>query len=833
MKKLHCKTKLSTIPLILLLTVSAIIVALPVADAHDPPWEITTYCFISASPNPGAVEQIVYVNAWINWVPPTANAQWGDRWNFTLNITDPTGHTDAYKLTSDATGGTYTSFTPTMVGEYTIEVTFEEQVLEGLNPPPSGARPSEYLGDVFKSSNASMALTVQEDHITDYPNNPLPDDYWQRPIHATNTEWYTLGGHWLGLGIQLDFAQAGLYDQNGGFNPYSQAPKTPHVLWTQPVAFGGQVGGSTPFPNGDKESIFYAGLQYEPKFAPVIIGDILYYVNLPSASNRQGWTAQNIRTGEILWTKNTAANLRCGQLLHFLTPNQYGGTPYLWGIQGSDWIMVDAFSGADILTITGFSGASYLSLWQDELGSLIGYYMNLTDYTVNAWNSTQCILGPNSTTWSWRPQTGASYDFSRGKMWSATVPLNQTEHPMSFVPGFGGLNILSISQEDGVIVMTDCMTGTWQTENVEMGFSTEDGSLLWGPIIREREPYTGKMVGPCADGIYTVYTKETRTWRGYNITTGEEVWGPTDPYDESWGYYNQRSATYAYGNLYAWSLGGGVYCFDMQTGKKQWEFSTGSSGTESVYGNWPLWIINNYEACIADGIIFVEGGHTYNPPMFKGSKIYAIDAADGTLVWDTLGFFCSSPLAIAGGVLLGINSYDNQIYAFGKGQTATTVEGPDRVVPSGELVLITGTVTDQSSGQTCLGIPAKGTPAIADAYQDVWMEYLYQQQPKPQNATGVEVILEAFDQDNNFYEIGTTTSDATGFYSLMWKPPAPGKYTIIARFEGTDAYWSSSAETAIGVKETILITTELAIILAVVAVAVIIIVGYWILRNLR
>jgi hypothetical protein len=35
----------------------------------------------------------------------------------------------------------------------------------------------------------------------------------------------------------------------------------------------------------------------------------------------------------------------------------------------------------------------------------------------------------------------------------------------------------------------------------------------------------------------------------------------------------------------------------------------------------------------------------------------------------------------------------------------------------------------------------------------------------------------------------------------MWTPPITGKYTITATFEGSNSYWPSSAETAIGVTE--------------------------------
>ena len=79
------------------------------------------------------------------------------------------------------------------------------------------------------------------------------------------------------------------------------------------------------------------------------------------------------------------------------------------------------------------------------------------------------------------------------------------------------------------------------------------------------------------------------------------------------------------------------------------------------------------------------------------------------------------------------------------------------------------------------------------------MEYLYQQQPIPTNAKGVEVTLDAIDSNGNWIPIDRVTSDMSGFYSCMWTPEHEGKYTVIATFEGSKSYWASYAETAIGV----------------------------------
>jgi hypothetical protein len=88
-----------------------------------------------------------------------------------------------------------------------------------------------------------------------------------------------------------------------------------------------------------------------------------------------------------------------------------------------------------------------------------------------------------------------------------------------------------------------------------------------------------------------------------------------------------------------------------------------------------------------------------------------------------------------------------------------------------------------------------------------WMEYLYQQQPKPTNATGVLVNIFVVDANGNYRSIGTTTSDATGFYSLQWKPDISGKYTVYAMFAGTESYWPSQATTAFAVDEPVVATT--------------------------
>jgi hypothetical protein len=126
------------------------------------------------------------------------------------------------------------------------------------------------------------------------------------------------------------------------------------------------------------------------------------------------------------------------------------------------------------------------------------------------------------------------------------------------------------------------------------------------------------------------------------------------------------------------------------------------------------------------------------------------------------------------------------------------------------------------------------------------MLYVYQHQPLPADATGVPVTLDVVDADGKWTSIGTVTTDSSGMFHMKWTPEAEGEYKIVATFMGSGGYYASYAETAIGVDpaptpsgpvtpepqpEAPLITTELAIILAIVAVAVIGLVGYWALKK--
>ena len=128
-----------------------------------------------------------------------------------------------------------------------------------------------------------------------------------------------------------------------------------------------------------------------------------------------------------------------------------------------------------------------------------------------------------------------------------------------------------------------------------------------------------------------------------------------------------------------------------------------------------------------------------------------------------------------------------------------------------------------------------------------WMNYLYGQQPKPANSTGVNVDIYVLDANNNYRQIGTTTSNSDGFYSLSWKTDIVGKFTVFANFAGSESYYPSNAVTAFTVESAaatsaptqqalvgLVTTNDLMMYLAVSVIAIIIaiaIVGLLLLRK--
>jgi hypothetical protein len=261
----------------------------------------------------------------------------------------------------------------------------------------------------------------------------------------------------------------------------------------------------------------------------------------------------------------------------------------------------------------------------------------------------------------------------------------------------------------------------------------------------------------------------------------------------------------AYGRIYYSGMAGIMYCYDALTGKLVWTYGNGgegnstSCGAQMAYGRYPTMI-----EAIGNGIIYTSTTeHTVNTPIYKGARARAINGTDGTEIYTLSDYSSSWAQAIADGFTTFMNGYDNRIYCVGRGPSATTVTAPDLGVPLGKSVLVRGTVIDIAAGTKQNEQAARfpnGVSAVSDESMIDWMEYIYQQKPRPTNVTGVEVVVSVLDSNNNCYEVGRVTSDASGLFHCAFTPPVPGEYTIIATFKGSESYWPSVAETAINVE---------------------------------
>jgi hypothetical protein len=179
-----------------------------------------------------------------------------------------------------------------------------------------------------------------------------------------------------------------------------------------------------------------------------------------------------------------------------------------------------------------------------------------------------------------------------------------------------------------------------------------------------------------------------------------------------------------------------------------------------------------------------------------------IDAYTGKELWTLMGWGTGMDAnydRVAEGFFVFLNCYDMQIYSVGKGPSATTVEAPLTAITAGNSAVIQGTVMDIAAGTKQEVQAARfpnGVPAVSDESMGRWMEYVYMQKPRPTNATGVTVTIDAIDPNNNWVHLGTATSDTSGTFGYAWTTPdIPGKYTIMATFAGSESYWPSYAET--------------------------------------
>jgi len=329
---------------ILVLSMSATMLTV---NAHTPVWNIISYAYLSVQPNPVGVGQTVAVCMWVDTAIPSATIENNiRRQNYKLTITDPDGLNEVktWETISDTTGVQFYRYTPTKIGTYTFTFDYPGQTYTW-----TGA----YQNDTYSASSRTKTLVVQEEQIPYAPDSyPLPTEYWTRPIEGQNNYWFTIASNWLGAPYILGAGSAYI----GGEQTEGSAPNSAHIMWTNPINYGGVVGGNRTSVPGEA---YYQGLSYNPRFTNALIMQGLLYYQEPWGNSGTGgdYVAVDLRTGEEQWRVNTTATgvslvPSFGYLFSFESPNQHGVLPN--GIlvastsitgQGTVWRGYDARTG--------------------------------------------------------------------------------------------------------------------------------------------------------------------------------------------------------------------------------------------------------------------------------------------------------------------------------------------------------------------------------------------------------------------------------------------------------------------------------------------------------
>lgn len=808
-----------------ILTIIASLVVIPTSQAQYGPTTntMTSYSFIGARPNPVGVGQSVLLHFGISAATQNATESFK---GITITITKPDNTTQTLgPFTTDSTGGSGTQYTPNQVGDYILQTHFPAQWYNYSGMSLFGPVSSNTYYSA--SDSDKLTLVVQEEAIPAYPGVALPSEYWTRPIDAQAREWYTIGGNWLQAAGGLSGS-----DVPNRFVSYNEdAPETAHILWTTPLTMGGLVGGDV----GIADSInqgpvgFGIGDAYEGVWSSRLIldGKLYYATNaaglLGGSTEPTLYHCVDLHTGEELWAKTFLNNqtIAFGQEFYFQGFNYMGTYPYLWVTTGgfslfgylgpTTWYAFNAYTGNWAFTIQNPPSGTMMS---DTNGGIHVLVVDQTNGWMADWNMTNFCEKSITTGYdfqggSWGNKVnGQIFDAAantpaakQAYSWNVTIPktlpgsvqvayFNDRVIGSNIGGGFGAgavpstVSVWGLSLKDGQEGQV-LFNKQWSPPS---HWISGNETISWATFSRESEM-----------GI--LWSKELRQHYGVSLETGDLTWGPSDSqyYLDIYEGTVLTSHLVAYDKLYACGVAGIVYCYDVKTGDLLWNYTVKDPYSESMFAsNW--WVGITF---ITDGKLYIgTGEHSPNQPLPRGAPFLCLNATSGELVWRANGLYRQTGwggLAIIGdSIMATMDTYDMRLYAVGKGSTTMTLTQPYGG-KLGDSITICGTVMDNSPGTKSdalmLRFPS-GVPAVSDASQSDWMLYVYKQYAKPTNATGVPITLSVVDGNGNYRTIGSTTSDADGFYSFNWQPDITGKYTIYASFEGSKAYYSSHAVSA-------------------------------------
>jgi outer membrane protein assembly factor BamB len=158
-------------------------------------------------------------------------------------------------------------------------------------------------------------------------------------------------------------------------------------------------------------------------------------------------------------------------------------------------------------------------------------------------------------------------------------------------------------------------------------------------------------------------------WVGYDLDTGNQLWGPTASQSAFDYYGNPGTVTLggviAYGNIYVSSFSGILYCYNDRTGELLWTYGNGGEGNSTNAGfNVFYGAYSTQIQSISNGVVYTATDeHTVPNPIYKGATYRAINATTGEEIWVLSGYpsewsTAGSAWATADGYLTCMNGYD-------------------------------------------------------------------------------------------------------------------------------------------------------------------------------
>ena len=186
--------------------------------------------------------------------------------------------------------------------------------------------------------------------------------------------------------------------------------------------------------------------------------------------------------------------------------------------------------------------------------------------------------------------------------------------------------------------------------------------------------------------------------------------------------------------------------YDAKTGDLLWNYTYKDPWSETL---WSDYWSSLRPRIVSDGKIYLgQSEHSVNQPQPRGAPFVCLNATTGEVIWSIAGMFRQTDWggsAVMGdSIIATMDTYNQMVYAIGKGPSATTVTAPDTGVQYGTSVTIKGTVTDISPGTKDEKIQMRfpnGVAAVSDDSMSDWMLYVYKQFTQPTNTTGVPVSI--------------------------------------------------------------------------------------------